>query len=257
MKRPLILITPRLESSEPTLEFSEPQAPEEGVADVFLDAIIAAGGMPLIMAITDDEALIDNYIAMADGVAIPGGPDVDPVLWGVDDYNYPERLSPRRDAFEIEIVKRALAADVPIFATCRGMQLLNVALGGTLDMDVPGRTPRAGKALWRHDGVLLDVVHPVEVMPDSLMFSSVGEQTLIQVNSAHHCCVDKLGRDVRVVAEATDGIPEAIEVTSARFALGVQWHPEYTWERVSSDTALWDAFITAAQATHQAARQVA
>ena len=262
LRRPLILVAPRWEVKEPTVEHPEPTAPEETIADVFMDAIIAAGGMPLLMPLTRDRALIDAYVAMADGVALPGGQDVDPARWGEEAGAYPaELLCPERDAFEFPLVESVLAADKPLFTTCRGTQLLNVALGGTLDMDAPHRTARDGMLSWRHTGALLDVVHPVEVEPGSLLqralaFGDVAETapdsdpapTLIQTNSSHHCCVDRLGDGVQLVAHATDGMPEAIEVPGKRFVLGVQWHPEYTWRALDTDFNLWKAFVAAAAA---------
>lgn len=246
MPKPLILITPRVESRPRSLQAPEQMSTESGVADVFVDAIFAAGGVPMLMGITKDEEIIDGYLEMADGIAIPGGHDVNPELWGVTDYHHPEFLCPRRDRFELAIIRRAIEAGIPLFATCRGMQIMNVALGGTLDMDVPNRDPRPGTALWRHADILNDPAHPVEVREGSLLHRIVGEQSLIQVNSAHHCCVDRLGEGVRLVGEATDGVPEAIELDGPSFALGVQWHPEYTWSKVESDAALWRSFVEAA-----------
>ena len=140
---------------------------------------------------------------------------------------------------------RALAADLPLLTTCRGTQLLNVALGGTLCMDVPSLGAPEGMAQWRHEGILNDPAHPVEVEPGSLLSRALGGVTSAQVNSAHHCCVDRLGEGVRLVARATDGVPEAIEVPGRRFCVGVQWHPEYTWRTLPTDRALWRSFVDA------------
>ncbi|MBE6469288.1 MAG: gamma-glutamyl-gamma-aminobutyrate hydrolase family protein [Coriobacteriaceae bacterium] len=248
MGKPLILITPRLESRERTLQEPEHVGPEAGITDAFARSVFAAGGIPLTMGITEDEATIEQYLSIADGIAIPGGHDVSPELWGVEGYGHPEFLCPRRDRFEIDIVQRAVKAGIPLFATCRGMQVMNVALGGTLNMDVPNFTPRPGTALWRHSGILNNPSHPVEVKAGSKLSEIVGGQEVIQVNSAHHCCVERLGEGLRLVGEATDGVPEAIESTGPGFALGVQWHPEYTWGSIGSDAALWRAFVKAAAA---------
>lgn len=129
--RPIILIAPRLEQPKPCLQMPERLAPEETGSTVFLNAILAAGGLPLIMALTEDEDVIARYVEMADGVAIPGGQDVDPALWGEEE-PYDERLlCHERDSFELKLIRAALRAHKPLFATCRGMQILNVALGGT------------------------------------------------------------------------------------------------------------------------------
>lgn len=242
--RPLILVAPRLEPS--VRHRDEMLAPSEAIASVFMDGIFAAGGLPLLMPLTTDESVIDAYVEMADGVAIPGGPDVNPLRWG-DEAPYDQSLlCEERDEFEFPLVERVLAADKPLFATCRGAQLLNVALGGSLCMDVSSLTPRGGMTLWRHTMILRDPVHPVEVRPGTLLARAVGGAGTIQTNSAHHCCVDRLGRGVELVAEATDGVPEAIEVPSRRFCLGVQWHPEYTWQTIPTDLMLWRAFVDAA-----------
>ena len=241
--RPVVLIAPRWEEQHRSVEVPEQLAPEETMANVFADALVDAGATPLMMALTDDDAVLEHYLELADGVAIPGGQDVDPALWGERD-PHAGPLCPERDVFELKLVRRALDARLPLLTTCRGTQLLNVALGGTLCMDVPGRAPREGTALWRHQMVLNDPCHPVEVEEGSVLARALGA-TLVQANSSHHCCVERLGEGVRLVARATDGVPEAIEVEGQPFCVGVQWHPEYTWRRVGTDRRLWHAFVAA------------
>lgn len=243
MTRPRILIAPRWEA--PVVEGSETIAPQEAIASCFVDAVLAAGGLPLTMALTDDEDVIAEYLEAADGVAIPGGPDVNPATWGDESPYDPDLLCPVRDAFEFPLVRAALAADKPLLTTCRGTQLLNVALGGTLCMDVPSLGAREGMVQWRHTGILETVSHPVEVEKGSLLSRALGGVTSAQVNSAHHCCVDRLGAGVRLVARATDGVPEGIEVPDRRFCVGVQWHPEYTWPTVATDFSLWKSLVDA------------
>ncbi len=254
-RRPLILVSPRWEQIDPPVAMTEKLAPEWALASVFANSIIAAGGMPLMMPLTEDPELMESFVDMCDGVALPGGHDVNPRLWGDEDAYDLRMLCDERDAFELELVHRVLALDKPLFATCRGMQLLNVALGGTLCMDVPGLTPREGTVLWRHQTILSDAAHPVEVEKGSLLSRCIGGKDVIQTNSSHHCCVERLGEGVSLVARATDGVPEAIEVPSRRFCLGVQWHPEYTWKSLSTDAALWRAFVAAAAEGHQTASE--
>ena len=249
-RRPVVLVAPRWEA--PVVEGSETIAPQEAIADCFVDAILAAGGLPLMMALTEDENVIAECVERADGIAVPGGPDVNPALWGDERPYDPALLCPQRDAFELPLLRAAVAADKPLLTTCRGTQLLNVALGGTLCMDVPSLGAREGMVQWRHTGILNTVCHPVEVEEGSLLSHALGGATLVQANSAHHCCVDRLGEDVRLVAHATDGVPEGIEVSGRRFCIGVQWfcigvqwHPEYTWRTVETDFALWKSFVDA------------
>ena len=242
-RRPVILIAPRW---VPESRHGEERiAPLEAIADCFVDAILAAGGLPLQMALTTDEGVIDSYISMADGVAVPGGPDVNPRRWGSDVAYDPGLLCEERDAFEFPLVRKALEADLPLLTTCRGTQLLNVALGGTLCMDVPSLGAAEGMVQWRHVGILNGAAHPVEVEEGSLLSCAMGGVTRAQVNSAHHCCVDALGEGARLVARATDGVPEGIEVPDRRFCVGVQWHPEYTWRSIESDFSLWRSFVRA------------
>ncbi|MCC6098885.1 MAG: gamma-glutamyl-gamma-aminobutyrate hydrolase family protein [Olsenella sp.] len=243
---PIIGVAPRWEVQEPSLRIPEHLAPSESMISVFADAIIDAGGVPLMLPLTHDEGLISHLVDICDGFAIPGGPDVDPRRFGDESPYDQSLLCPERDGFEFPLVERVLQADKPLFTTCRGTQLLNVVLGGTLCMDVPGLKPREGMALWRHAMVLTDPAHPVEVREGTLL-SSIVRSPLIQVNSSHHCCVGKLGEGAVLSGESTDGVPECIELPDKRFVLGVQWHPEYTWRSLASDRALWHAFVEAAR----------
>lgn len=242
--RPVILIAPRWENAKEVN--GEKLSANESIAKCFVDAIIAAGGLPLQMALNCSVDIIQRYIDMADGIAIPGGPDVHPRCWGDPTPYNPTLTCEIRDAFELKLVAYALEAKKPIFTTCRGTQLMNVAQGGTLCMNVTSLGAREGMAQWKHESVLTQPVHPVEVEEGSMLASILDGQQLIQTNSAHHCCVSDLGENVRVAAYATDGVPEAIEVMDQPFALGVQWHPEYTWSFIESDFKLWKAFIQAA-----------
>lgn len=241
-RRPVILVAARFE--EGRAHKTEVLAPNECGARVFFDAILAAGGLPVQMSLTDDEDVIDQYVELADGVAIPGGPDVDPKLWG-DDAPYDESLLCHvRDACELPLVRKAIAADKPLFTTCRGTQMLNVALGGTLDMDVPSIPRREGSVAHDHADLLTRTSHRVEIEPGSLLERASGSHGFA-VNSAHHCCVGELGEGLVLSATSDDGIPECIEMPSRRFVLGVQWHPEYTWMPGGPDFNLWKAFVDA------------
>ena len=174
--RPLILVAPRWEEAEPFL--TEMLSPNEEIASVFVDAILAAGGLPLQMSITEDIEVIRHYVDIADGIAIPGGPDVNPKRWGDDRPYDPTLCCEIRDSFEFKLVGEVLRAKKPLFTTCRGTQLLNVATGGTLCMDVPSLGAREGRTQWRHTHVLNDPVHPVEVVPGSLLERALGGHRL-------------------------------------------------------------------------------
>ena len=245
MDRPAILVSPRwVMRSAPGVPLDRP-APLEGAAADFFDAIIMAGGMPVLAPMTSDEGVLAPYVQRCAGLALAGGEDVNPRLWG-DKYPYdPSLLCDKRDSLELALISAFIAADKPIFATCRGYQLLNVSCGGSLLMDIKKRSPRPGTVLWHHTGILHDAAHPVEVKPATLLSQCLQGMERIQTNSAHHCCVERLGEGLVLCAEATDGMPEAIEMPQAHFVLGVQWHPECTWRHIKSDELLWLSFVDA------------
>lgn len=243
MERPLIGITPRFNKGADDT-YGNHRSDDLVMARVFADAILAAGGMPVCLPLTSDGEAQDAMIEMCDGFAVPGGPDVNPAYWGVEGYDQ-ALLCPERDAFELPMVRRVIKADKPLFTTCRGTQLLNVALGGTLSMDVPSWPCPEGVKRQDHVNHLSMLAHICYVDEGTLLAESLGCSGIIEINSAHHCCVDKLGDGIKLSAHAPDSVPECIERPQNRFVLGVQWHPEYTWKLCEYDFNLWKAFIKA------------
>ncbi|MFO7245883.1 MAG: gamma-glutamyl-gamma-aminobutyrate hydrolase family protein [Thermaerobacter sp.] len=161
--------------------------------------------------------------AWAHGLLLTGGCDVDPYLFGQHPHPRLGRVSPRRDAWEAALVRAALAAGTPILAICRGVQILNVACGGTLiqdlDAQVPGVIQHRQRAPHHHPS------HEVRIRDGSLLHRTAGSR-VIRVNSRHHQAVLEPGRGLVVSATAPDGVVEAVEGTGPGFVLGVQWHPE-------------------------------
>ena len=239
--RPLICVTPRYEPAKEL--FGERFLPNESLSRGLLDAIVDAGGLPVMMPITDDAALIQRYVDMCDGFVIPGGHSVDPARWGEEPRADASDVSLERDALEFPLVEKVLAADKPLLAICRGMQLLNVALGGTLSQWLYDLPTREGTTHWRHEIILNDPAHPVDVVAGTLLDQVMGARPRLQVNSSHHECVARPGEGVRVDGYATDGIIESIDVPGRRFCLGVQWHPEYTWPTLETDRLLWRSLV--------------
>ena len=242
-RRPLIIVAPRFE--EGRMYRDERLSPNEVAVKCYVDAIFEAGGLPLTMGITEDAALIREYVRRADGVCLPGGPDVSPRLWG-DASEHPGCTScPERDAFELVLIRECIAVDKPLLTVCRGTQMLNVALGGTLNMDVPSVPRKPGSVSRNHSNLMRETSHDVIVSEGSLLHRACGGEARYAVNSAHHCCIAKLGRGLVLSAVSDDGIPECIEFPGKKFVLGVQWHPEYTWYSSDADFALWKAFVAA------------
>jgi putative glutamine amidotransferase len=153
-------------------------------------------------------------VARLDALVIAGGPDVEPVRYGADRDPRTGPPAAARDAWELALIEAALTAGIPLLGICRGMQLLNVAVGGTLVQHIDGHAETPG-VFGRH---------PVKPVPGTLYASAVPEET--SVPTFHHQSVDRLGAGLTVSAWAEDGTPEAIELPSADWVLGVQWHPE-------------------------------
>lgn len=208
----------------------------------YLESVRRAGATPLELTLADDPAAI---AARVDGLMLTGGGDVDPALYGATPHATFGAAEPGRDAFEIALVRAVLDAGKPVFAICRGMQVLNVALGGDLVQDIPTEVNGAAHHDVREPRYAL--AHEVWTTQGS-RFSALMREKLVdgescQVNSRHHQAVKHLGAGLEVVATAPDGVIEAVERPGA-FCLGVQWHPENFW-RTGEFRPLFEGFVDA------------
>ncbi|MCA9553379.1 MAG: gamma-glutamyl-gamma-aminobutyrate hydrolase family protein [Myxococcales bacterium] len=198
----------------------------------YVDAVEKAGGVPLLVAPTDDPELIGHLIQLMCGLVVTGGAfDIPP-----DRYGHEHRAlrrdatKPRRTEFEARLIEGALARARPVLGICGGMQLLNVVLGGTLLQDIAEAHPDALPHEQASSPAKPD--HSVLVVRDTPLEAMAG-RTELQVNSTHHQAVDTLGRDLEVWGRAPDGIIEAIGMVGAPEICGVQWHPELLGDAVS------------------------
>ena len=190
----------------------------------YATAVQAAGALALLLP--PDEAAIDDpdrILDRLDALLLAGGSDVDPASFGAEPDPQTKGVWPERDAFELAMVRRALERELPVLGVCRGMQMLNVACGGTLDQHLPDRL--GGDQRHRHTpGTYGD--HDVELNPGSLAARAAGAERLA-VKSHHHQGVDRIGAGLSVSGHSVpDGIVEALELEDRRYALGVLWHPE-------------------------------
>ena len=209
------------------------------------EAVRRAGGEPRVVH-CDTDATAD-VLAGADGVLLAGGGDVDPALYGETRQAGFDAAEPGRDAFELDLVRRALDADIPLFAICRGIQVLNVARGGTLIQDIPSEVPHPEP--HRVAEPSFAIAHEVWITRDSLLERLMRERLesdTCDVNSRHHQAIKRAGERLVVTATAPDGVIEAVEDPSRRFCLGVQWHPE-NFYRTGEFRALFEGFIAAAR----------
>lgn len=212
----------------------------------YFDAIARAGGIPVGIPVLGDPAVPIALLASCDGLVLPGGPDVDPARYGmplVDGCNV--ETVPANDLVELALVEQAVAADLPLLAICRGLQVLNVAFGGTLwqDLEVEGATELAHVAPHRPRG---SPAHRVRVEPSTRLASLVQVEEMV-VNSIHHQGIRRLGAGLVASGWSEDGLVEAIERPGSAFCVGVQWHPEEL-PRVAHAEALFAGLVHAAAA---------
>jgi putative glutamine amidotransferase len=209
--------------------------PEMALGTTYLKAVEAAGGIPVILAPTDLDA-VPALVERLDGVCLSGGPDIDPFAYGNGE-RHPVLgpTNPEVDAFELAVARAADAAGMPLLGICRGAQALNVARGGTLLQHIDGH---------RQDELATVATQPLAVQPRSRLAAITGSADRLDVNTFHHQAVDVLGAGLRVVAHAADGIVEAIEDRTRSLILGVQWHAESLIER-TEHAALFAALVDA------------
>lgn len=190
----------------------------------YIHALEQNGLAPVLITPAHSPASIAALLHGCAGLVLSGGEDVHPSRYGEEPSPALGRVEPLRDAMEFEAVACAVSLGVPIFGICRGLQVLNVHFGGTLYQDI--MTDREGDHLAHEQaGSWYDRAHDATVAPDSMLHSIVGSDRL-HINSFHHQAVKHLGKDLRVVARADDGLVEAIEHKTYPWLLGVQWHPE-------------------------------
>lgn len=206
----------------------------------YSEAVVEAGGLPLMVA-NLEPALAEGYAAAADALLLTGGGDIDPARFGAAPDQELGSVDPERDAFELELYRAFREAGKPVLGVCRGVQLINVAHGGTLHQHLP-----AVSATWQHDQRDYRGLpsHEVQVEAGSLLARAFGSTT-IRTNSYHHQAVDQVGAGLKVVARAGDGIVEAVEAEAGSLVLGVQWHPEMTFKYLNEQRAPFDVLLQA------------
>ncbi len=218
-----------------------------GVPEPYVRRVEEAGGLPVALPTSAPESA-RAYLGMVDGIVLIGGADVDPSLYDAPRHPRLEEVDLDRDRFEIALVQAAAGAGVPTLGVCRGIQVMNVALGGTLHQDIPSALPGAVP----HRVLSYEHAHPVRLAEGSLLHGIVGTAS-VDVNSSHHQAIDGCAKSLRVVATAPDGVVEAAEAPGHPFLLGVQWHPE----RLPSDPATRRLFSALVAAAGRARRQTA
>ena len=241
--RPLIGITVNEEPEGQERKFPTPFS-FDFIKRQYFQLVESSGGFPVLIPCLKDHRLARELASQLAGLLLSGGIDLHPRYYRQRKVENVGRVGSFRDRLEIELIREAMKKGVPIFAICRGMQILNVALGGSLYQDL---SLCLSPTLTHYRKGQLDygLYHKIEVEADSLLRSVLGQSNL-EVNSSHHQVVNRLGKDLKAVARAPDGIIEGIESSGDSFTLGVQWHPE-AMPRRESTRRLFKAFVAAAE----------
>lgn len=240
---PVIAIT-----SSTELNFKD--EPLMGTDCPYVEAIEAAGGCPLLVPITQDPKTAAPVLDRIDGILFSGGEDVHPRFYGAAPHEKLGEVNEARDQVELLLARLAFERNLPILGICRGLQLINVALGGTLYQDLPSDLPVSQPhRLPKTSGVIDEWSHPIRIQSESVLAKCLGV-TRIVVNSTHHQAIKTLAPSLRAVAWAGDDVIEAIEAPAhAGFLIGVQSHPERLYAKhVPAWSALFKRFIGAASA---------
>lgn len=202
-------------------------------------AIVEAGGVPIVLPVAPSDVL-DRYVDMCDGFIFSGGEDVDPRFYNEDPHPKLGFFYTERDESELYLIKKVVEKKKPVFAICRGIQLLNVALGGTVIQDIPSQR----KSAMQHSQTIQrdKTSHVVQINEDSKLHQLLNRET-VMVNSLHHQAINQLAEGLITTATARDGMIEAVELEGNPFVMGIQWHPESMVRKDKTMMVLFEEFV--------------
>ena len=213
----------------------------------YSEAVEAAGGLPVHLPLIPDKEFVRSVVAELDGILLPGcDSDVDPAYYGEDPHPKLGRVIPEKDETDLLVLAEAERLRLPVLAICYGIQVLNISRGGSLIQDIEAQIENCikheqGKPMARNS-------HDIKIDPDNLLFELTGEgdaSVALKVNSHHHQAIRKTGRNLKAIAWANDGIIEAIQDSRPeRFVLGVQWHPELSWNTDKLSGEIFKLFVS-------------
>lgn len=211
----------------------------------YADAVAFAGGVPVLIPLVQDSAIIEAYVERLDGLVLSGGVDLNPSYYHSEPHPKLGRLDPAKDSLEVELTRLALKAKLPILGVCRGIQALNVFNGGDVYQDIESEI---STDVLKHvqDAPMNTLTHSVRITPETRLHDILG-QDRIQVNSHHHQAIKTVAPNFQQTALASDGVIEGIELPGKHFVVGVQWHPERSFHSDEASQRVFHAFIKAAQ----------
>ena len=209
----------------------------------YVHAVESAGGVPILIPMINDLNILTALLTRLDGLLLPGGIDLHPSHYGEEVHPLTEEADLEHDEFEITLASWAFQEDIPVLGVCRGMQLINIALGGSLYQDIDDQYPDSIGHTHRNLP-RTHLAHRISVDPGSRMEKILGTRE-VWVNSLHHQAIKEPGKGVRVTGRASDGIPELLEVTGYRFVMAAQCHPEEIYSIEPAFARLFSAFVQA------------
>ena len=230
MKKPLIGVLPLYDTEKESF----------WMLPGYLKGIEDAGGVPVILPLTSDEEVILQLAKQCDGFLFTGGHDVNPSMYGEQTEKTCGETCPERDTMENLLLKYVIELDKPALGICRGLQLWNVVLGGTLYQDLP--TQRHSAIIHKQKPPYTEPIHTVTIEKDTLLYEILQTDSL-NVNSYHHQGIKNLSNRLQVAAHAQDGLIEAVIMLDKKFMLAVQWHPEFIYTMDTQHFQLFLAFV--------------
>ena len=211
-------------SNKPLIGISLGYSPtKNSVNNTYVNSILMNGGVPYLIPVTDDVEVLRQVVAQLDGIVFTGGEDFAPAYFGEEEHEHLGEVNVNRDTYDLTLFKLASDRNIPTLGICRGLQLINVGIGGTLYQDLPSQKPSDINHRQQEAGTV--ATHSVSVVEGSLMHQILGEKE-IQVNTFHHQAIKKLAPGLKIVGWANDSVPEMIEAYPNRQILGTQFHPE-------------------------------
>jgi putative glutamine amidotransferase len=220
-------------------DISPTDQPITSVPFAYSNSVEAAGGVPLILPLTTDASALACMLECVDGLIIPGGIDVAPALFGQEPHPNLGKVNPDLDTFHLALTRLAVAAKKPLLGICRGAQVINVALGGTLYQDIPALFPDSTLCHMQKT-LSYDTDHEVSITPGSRLYDIFGPG--IAINSRHHQSIMDPGKGIVITGRAPDGVVEAAEHTSLPIDL-IQWHPELLMQKNHDMLPLFTYFV--------------
>ncbi len=230
MNKPVIGVTPLFDTEKDSI----------WMLPGYMEVLTACGALPVILPLDPDS--VGEMAELCDGFLFTGGQDVDPALYGQKILPACGEIYPLRDLLEAELFRRAFELDKPIFGICRGIQFINVVLGGSLYQDIPGQ--KEGAISHRMAPPYYKGWHEVCITPGTPLRHLLGKE-LLNVNSYHHQGIRSLSKRLKTMAMTSDGLVEAVYCPEKRFLQAVQWHPEFSWQHDGDQFKIMRSFVDA------------